>query len=281
VFRIVARRMKTMRLLLLLLLLHVAAAVCWLGAFPGTSSAQQQRVLHHHPQGNVPLGSSSLGVGLQRLLEEAKPVDAAAGEETDSSSLHDNFHNYYYGQLLSSSSSSSSTTRERHLTNSRNMSFLSNYVLQYVGCAGIVSVAESSPDDYDDYYPGTKILQMESLVRFALCPRGGDDASKTTSRSSSCSAHSRGRCRTGGGGEYVVRMSTFLQAYTENQLTEEERTCEMVRRSCNCGADNTNNEESCEPNCYAQNGHNECIEYQGQEAFHVQRYLQCAGTYTL
>jgi hypothetical protein len=162
------------------------------------------------------------------------------------------------------------------------MSFLSNYVLQYVGCAGIVSVAESSPDDYDSYYPGTKVLQMESLVRFALCPRGGDDASSSsTSRSSSCSAHSRGRCRTGGGGggEYVVRMSTFLQAYTENLLTEEERTCEMVRRSCGC--DDNNDETNCEPNCYAQNGHNECIEYQGQEAFHVQRYLQCTGTHTL
>ena len=142
----------------------------------------------------------------------------------------------------------------RHLEQNyeRDASFLAQYDIKYLGCSSLIQVnPEGNADE--------GILYTQHLVRFALCP------------ANSCSSCS-------GGGEYVVNMLEFVDAYTEAKLTEKEYKCEMIRENCYC--DNANDDEVCENQCYTSAGMEECIEYEGQEEFEIQRYLECAGTYT-
>jgi len=66
----------------------------------------------------------------------------------------------------------------------------------------------------------------------------------------------------------------FIDAYTEMKMEEKERQCEYVRENCYC--DNANDDEVCENQCYAEKGMDYCIEYEGEEEFEIQRYLECA-----
>lgn len=118
--------------------------------------------------------------------------------------------------------------------------FLIPYAIKYVGCAGIVTVN------------GNGELEAETLVWFNLCPK---DA---------CTACPHP-------GEYVVRMRP------STLLTEAELLCENLREACGC--ENASDGTICENACYAASGHEECIEYGGQEAFEVQRYLECTGAF--
>jgi len=131
-------------------------------------------------------------------------------------------------------------------------SFLAFYDIKYLGCASLLQVNGEGGGDEG-------ILYQQNLVRFALCPSG--------SCSSSCS----------GGGEYVVNMMEFVDAYTEAKLNEKEYQCEMIRENCYC--DNANDDDVCENQCYTNAGMSECIEYEGQEEFEIQRYLECAGKF--
>jgi hypothetical protein len=142
----------------------------------------------------------------------------------------------------------------RYLNNNEN-SFLASYAIKYLGCAGLIQVNAEGNANADE-----GILYMNNVVRFALCP------------ADSCSA-----CT--GGGEYVVNMYEFVDAYTEYQLTAQELACENLREECNC--QNANDEQNCESQCYTNAGHEECIEYEGQEAFEVQKYLECGGKFSI
>jgi hypothetical protein len=145
--------------------------------------------------------------------------------------------------------------QSRYLNNNNENSFLSSYAIKYLGCAGLIQVnAEGNANNNEG------MLSMNNLVRFALCP------------ADACSA-----CT--GGGEYVVNMYDFVDAYTEYKLTEQELTCENLREECNC--ENANDEANCETDCFTNAGQEACIEYEGQEAFEVQRYLECGGTCVL
>lgn len=144
----------------------------------------------------------------------------------------------------------------RHLNNNNNEnSFLSSYAIKYLGCAGLVQVnAEGQGNNNNGQ---NNILSMNNLVRFALCP------------ADSCSSCS-------GGGEYVVNMNDFVDAYTEYKLTEQEQTCEDLREASGC--DGNDDEEGCESTYYTNQGNEECIQYEGQADFEIQRYLECGGT---
>ena len=146
--------------------------------------------------------------------------------------------------------------KSRYLNNNNNEnSWMVNYSIKYLACSGLVQV-NAEGQQGGNQNNGANILSMNNLVRFALCP------------SDACSA-----CT--GGGEYVVNMYDFVDAYTEYKLTEQELTCENLRESCYCqGGDD---EETCEYNCYVNNGHEECVNYEGDNDFEVQRYLQCGG----
>ena len=143
----------------------------------------------------------------------------------------------------------------RHLEQNNNeaQSFIAGYELKYLGCSSLIQV---NPEGNQD----EGILYTQHLVKFALCPEN------------SC-----GSCS--GGGEYVVNMLEFVDAYTEAKLNEKEMACENIRENCYC--DNANDDEVCENSCYSQAGMDSCIEYEGQEEFEIQRYLECQGKWVV
>jgi len=99
-------------------------------------------------------------------------------------------------------------------------------------------------------------LYNSNVVVFQLCP------------SDTCGD---GKCKNGA--EYAVSMAQFVDAYTEARLTEEEYTCEMIRENCYCNDDN--DDEACQNQCYTDEGVDYCIEYDGDDDFEVQEYLEC------
>ena len=138
----------------------------------------------------------------------------------------------------------------RHLDQERDVTFVASYSLRYLGCSSLVQVREEGGEDGG-------MLYTQHLVRFALCP--------TSETCASCS----------NGGEYVVKMEEFVDLYTEHKLNDKEWACEMIRENCYC--DNANDDEVCENQCYTAQGMPECIEYEGEEEFEVQRYMECQG----
>ncbi|CAB9520416.1 expressed unknown protein [Seminavis robusta] len=143
-------------------------------------------------------------------------------------------------------------SKARALNEERDWTWVANYSIKYRGCASIVSLAneengggEGSP------------LYTQNLVKFSLCPA---DATCDT-------------CK--GGSDYVVSMMEFLDAWTEWQMNALERTCENIRENCYCN-NNYNDDEACENQCFNEAEMTECIQYEGDEEFEVQRYLECA-----
>lgn len=134
----------------------------------------------------------------------------------------------------------------RHLNNDgeRDVTFVANYSLKYLGCSSLTQVSQEGGGGEEG------LLYQQNLVRFALCPSNG--------KCSTCS----------GGGEYVVNMYEFVDAYTESKLNEQEYKCEQIRENC------YNDDEN---GCYVAAGADECVEYEGQEAFEIQEYLECKG----
>lgn len=145
----------------------------------------------------------------------------------------------------------------RSLANNNNEqgAFMYQYSIKYLGCSSIVQINGEEGGKNNN---GNSMLYNKHLVRFALCPTG------------SCSS-----CPNGG--QYVVNMQEFIDAYTEAKLTQKEMACENVRENCYCDGQ-YNDDQACENQCYTDAGLEDCIEYEGQEAFEVQRYLECNGT---
>ena len=140
-----------------------------------------------------------------------------------------------------------SKARKLNDNGDREVEFIAQYYIKYMGCADITQIQQEGGGDEG-------MLYTQHLVKFALCAEG-------------C-----GTCY----GQYVVDMLEFVDSYTEAKLDEKEYKCEMIRENCYC--DNANDDEVCENQCYQNAGMSECIEYEGQEEFEVQRYLECAGT---
>lgn len=142
----------------------------------------------------------------------------------------------------------------RQLANNNNndVSFITNYDIKYLGCSTLVQL-NAAGDNGDDQ----SLLYNQHLVRFALCP-----------------ANSCGSCS--GGGEYVVNMVDFVDAYTEAKLTQQEYDCEMAREKCqNYSCQYANDDDACENTCMANAGMSQCIQYDGDANFEVQEYLEC------
>jgi hypothetical protein len=146
-------------------------------------------------------------------------------------------------------------TAARHLEQDRDVTFIANYQLKYLGCNSLPAIGQEGGED-------GSMLYTQNLVRFALCPA-----------SDSCSV-----CKNGG--EYVVNMMEFVDSYTEAKLEEQEYACEMVRENCYC--DNADDETNCETACYTTAGMEYCIDYEdedGDNDFEIQRYLECSGKF--
>jgi hypothetical protein len=131
-----------------------------------------------------------------------------------------------------------------------------DYSIKYLGCSSLIQVnagGEGGGDGDDGSF-----LYTANLVKFALCPSDESCSSCTT-----------------GSAQYVVNMMDFVDAYTEMKMEEKERQCEYVRESCYC--DNGDDDYACESACYAAAGMDYCTEYEDDEEFEVQRYLECSG----
>lgn len=145
----------------------------------------------------------------------------------------------------------------RHLAdeNERDVTFVAQYSIRYLGCSSTIQIASGNGNNNNKNNDGG-LISMVHLARFALCP------------TSSCAA-----CE--GGGEYVMPMGTFVDAYTEAKLTASEYACEMIRESCYCA--DIDDDQACETSCYAIAGLTDCEDGDEGDDFEIQRYLECQG----
>ena len=141
----------------------------------------------------------------------------------------------------------------------RDISFIANYSIRYLGCQSLLQVAPGENQNNKNNQQQS-MLYAENLARFKLCPTSGN-----------C-----GTCE--GGGEYVMNMETFVDAYTEAKLTDAEYACETVREECEC--EFANDDAVCEASCYETAGLN-CANEDNQQEFEVQRYLECNRKFCL
>mmetsp|Transcript_13881 Transcript_13881/g.23002 ORF Transcript_13881/g.23002 Transcript_13881/m.23002 type:complete len:402 (+) Transcript_13881:49-1254(+) len=148
-------------------------------------------------------------------------------------------------------------------------SWVAGYSLKFQGCHHVQQWNADADEDND-----VKIA-TKRLVRFRLCP------------SSTCAASKAGGC-TGGYGDYVLDMSTYVNAYYEAKQQKEEQDCEnFMNYNCNCDDDDGQgddfDEETCQYDCYAAAGMTSCADNnpyeddeQNKEEFEVEKYMECA-----
>jgi hypothetical protein len=164
-------------------------------------------------------------------------------------------------------------SKARNLEEGENYSdtWIAGYSLKFQGCHHI-SQWNDDADDEDDVRIATK-----RLIRFRMCP------------SDTCSSSSGGGC-SGGYGDYIIDMNTYISAYFEARTTYKEYQCEDLQNNVcyNCGdnGDEDYSEDMCMWDCYAEHGVAEqCMDenpyYQNQnngdnyEKFEVDNYLAC------
>ena len=110
-------------------------------------------------------------------------------------------------------------------------------------------------DDNENY---SKIY-TQRLVRFRLCPV--DEC---------VNSHKNG-CKNGYG-DYVVDMSTFLQAFLPAREKDRENICTNAAYECNCGdgdgeGDNDGSEYKCKLACFQRRNLGFCIDYLKKERY--------------
>eukprot|EP00980_Cylindrotheca_fusiformis_P008526 scaffold1807_cov140-Cylindrotheca_fusiformis.AAC.18 len=130
------------------------------------------------------------------------------------------------------------------------VTWMAGYSIKYLGCSSLLQVREEGGGEEE-----SNLFTM-NMVKFGLCPSD-----------KSCNSCGNGKA------QYVVNMEAFVNAYTEMKMNKQEQACENVRENCNC--DNANDDEACENQCYEDAGLSDCIEYEGDEEFDAQEYLEC------
>lgn len=134
--------------------------------------------------------------------------------------------------------------------------WVANYSVKFQGCHHVAQWNEEADGEEDVR------IQTKRLVRFRLCPSG----SCTDEKAAGCSS---------GYGDYIVDMNTFVEAWGQATMQEQEEACENARDSCGC--DGGDDEENCLNQCFANQGLSYCIEDDnGGEKFELQEYLECA-----
>ena len=121
-------------------------------------------------------------------------------------------------------------SKARRLDGDDNMQWATNYSLRFEKCA-------TSTDYYGGYFGGNgennnnnnnrngyNGVYEQRLVHFKLCPT--DECG-----SGSCT----------NGGDYVMDMNEFVEAYLEHKMEEQEAQCESVAENCYC--DNANDDQ--------------------------------------
>jgi len=138
------------------------------------------------------------------------------------------------------------------------ITWVAGYSIKFQGCH---SVQQWNPDVNE---ANDVRLKAKNLVRFRLCP------------TSTCSASTGAGC-SGGYGDYIIDMTTFLDAYYVAKTNAETLACQS--HTCDCsGADN---QDYCLYDCYLAAGMSYCSDtnpYTGKSTsqIDVQNYLDCA-----
>jgi hypothetical protein len=143
-------------------------------------------------------------------------------------------------------------SKSRHLEQGEDAySWVVNYSLRFDSCHTITQYGFGEDGNQNE----NGAVWKQNLIKFKLC-----DSSK---------------CRTGcKGGEYLVPMADFVDAYTEERMNSRELACENVRENCACNGD----DDGCEDNCYTAAGMEYCIEAEGDDAeeeFNIQEWMEC------
>jgi hypothetical protein len=110
-------------------------------------------------------------------------------------------------------------------------SFVADYSIKFQGCHH-VQQWNADADEEDDVRVKTK-----RLVRFRLC------------ESDSCSNTNSAGC-TSKFGDYVVDMNTFVAAYLEAMVEEQEEICGDAAYDCQAECDGNDDQSSCMSACY-------------------------------
>lgn len=153
--------------------------------------------------------------------------------------------------------------------------WIAGYSLKFQGCHHISQWNDDADEDEDVR------IATKRLVRFRMCP------------SDTCDSSSAG-C-TGGYGDYIIDMNTYIASYFEARATYKEYECESLENGAcytcqNNGDDENYSEDMCMWDCYAEHGVAEdCMDenpyaqngYNGDngeevEKFEVDDYLECA-----
>ena len=161
--------------------------------------------------------------------------------------------------------------------NNNDMSWVSNFSIKFLGCHTVTQWIKENADDNDDGNAGANAaldptnekLESFGLVRLRLCP------------TSECFDHFSVGCSKHYG-EYVVSMSTFLEAYVQYEKEISQTACETYRQTCynKC---NGSSQSSCYSSCFKGYGVNSafCSSYDANGNFYegmfdMESALQCA-----
>mmetsp|Transcript_576 Transcript_576/g.1367 ORF Transcript_576/g.1367 Transcript_576/m.1367 type:complete len:416 (-) Transcript_576:41-1288(-) len=161
----------------------------------------------------------------------------------------------------STSSGTSTTTDLSHVRaldeeQEQDISFVSSYSIKFQGCHYIAQWNDEA-DGEDDVRVATK-----SLVRFRLCPADSCFDDETIGCSN-------------GYGDYIIDMSTFLEAYLEGMEEMREYQCQVYEEICNDKCGDGGDDDACEESCMT--GYSMSYCYQANnDAFDVMDYAQCA-----
>lgn len=146
-------------------------------------------------------------------------------------------------------------SKARALEQNGQNTWMTGYSIKYLGCSSLIQVSgEGQGGNQQD---GGSLLYTQNLAKFGLC------------KDSEVSCSSCGS----GSAQYVVNMNDFVDAWTESKMEAQQQACENVRENCYC--DNANDDQACESSCYTAMGMDYCIEYEDEEEFEVQRFMEC------
>lgn len=150
-----------------------------------------------------------------------------------------------------------------------NTTWMKNYSIKFLGCHHVATWNDDAEENNDVR------MKVNRQVRFRLC------------QSSSCSSKSALGCN-GGYGDYVVDMSTFMDAYLQNKQNMEYQECAQMFSKCGCGENYYGNNDKCQYNCATKNKKSQCLnednQYynnynaygnQQQDQFDLQNYAYC------
>ena len=145
-------------------------------------------------------------------------------------------------------------SKARAVEQANDQTWMTGFKIKYLGCSSLVQVNQGGDNGGNE--DATSILYTQNLVKFGLCKQ-----------ETSCSSCGNGVA------QYVVPMGDFVDAWTESKMNQQEQACENVRENCNC--ENANDDEACESLCYSNAGMSSCDQYEGEQQFDVEDFMEC------